>query len=198
MSSTASDLVQSPLSSPQICSRFSQWPTSCTPVLPRLKGALAIPVDPRNRLPMTTPSRRRRSTGKLSVSQQPAAQIAGPKVEVRVPRPADLPNPSNLIISSSFLVASRSPSLYGNSAIEVRVRVTPVVVFPRGSRTASANSIMVSTASARNGAGIVIAILVLHTVVPVERGDLTVDLLLSEICLPRRRYAAHALRQGYG
>ena len=41
---------------PQICLRFNQWPTSCVAVLPKLKGASALPSLPKYLCEITTPS----------------------------------------------------------------------------------------------------------------------------------------------
>src|SRR5918999_740500 len=49
-------LPEQPSSSPQIWRRFSQWPTSCVAVRPRLNGAFAVPVFPNAVLRITTPS----------------------------------------------------------------------------------------------------------------------------------------------
>src|SRR5262245_13733090 len=56
VSSTLSERVQPPPSSPQMCRRFNQCPTSCVAVRPMLKGGAAVPVEPNAVNPITTPS----------------------------------------------------------------------------------------------------------------------------------------------
>ena len=56
VSLTLSDPRQPSRSSPQMWSRFSQWPTSWVAVRPRSKGASTIPVVPKAVFRTTTPS----------------------------------------------------------------------------------------------------------------------------------------------
>ena len=57
-------------SSPQMWSRFSQWPISWVAVRPRLNGAAAVPVVPKAVSRMTTPSVCGRPARELRVAEQ--------------------------------------------------------------------------------------------------------------------------------
>ena len=66
-------------SSPQMWSRFSQWPISWVAVRPRLNGAAAVPMVPNAGVEDDDAVGGRRAAGELGVAEQAAAEAGRPR-----------------------------------------------------------------------------------------------------------------------
>src|SRR5215467_15210624 len=114
--------------------RFSQCPISCVAVLPRLKGAVAVPFVPKAVLRITTPSVLAGPPGNCAYPKSPPANEQTQRFRYFLVGHEPAP-PS---------VADFTESSSEKDVLVVLVRVIPLVGLPLGSFLARTNLILAS------------------------------------------------------